>query len=525
MYNLQILQWNCNSIKSKIEFLKSYLSRNEIDMIVLNEIKCTNYQANNIININNYHSNTKTRSSCGGGVSLLIHKKIKSNPIELPNTFDDSEIVGAEISFNNQKMQVFGYYSPDSCLNSSLLLYINSTFNNPLLIGDLNAITSWHKHKNVNTNGRILDNILLNTSLQILNTNREPTFFRNTTSDGITSTKSSLLDLAIGTSKAANMLHKYEIIYDCELISDHKPIKLSFKLKNPEFTEQENLTSKKRNYELAIWPLYHSTLDASLNHSKENLDIEQRAIEIIDQINLAADTAIPTINNNNNMRISSLPRKVLALIQEKNRMLNLVRKMENLGQDTSNQIIFLKALEEQIRKDIQEHKNKSWTKFIRKRPNPLSSKPFWSRIDRLRGKEKKQTIGNLLDENNISYTNDCDKANLFASKLEQTFSETPNPNFNSYLKYEVDNFVLANKYNQKSPTEIPLITKRELSLAIDSLSNKDSPDLHEISNKLLKHLSNNYKEKLLKLFNDILIQKQIPKCWKKACITMIPKQK
>ena len=53
-------------------------------------------------------------------------------------------------------------------------------------------------------------------------------------------------------------------------------------------------------------------------------------------------------------------------------------------------------------------------------PRPLSSVPFWKRINRLRKNSKNKNVG-TLEVNGTKLTSDADKANAMADKLEQTF--------------------------------------------------------------------------------------------------------
>ena len=74
---LKILHWNCNSIKSKTEDLKLFVLENKPDIILLNEIKCNQAQANSLLSINGFSTETKVRTENGGGVAILINNKIK----------------------------------------------------------------------------------------------------------------------------------------------------------------------------------------------------------------------------------------------------------------------------------------------------------------------------------------------------------------------------------------------------------------------------------------------------------------
>jgi hypothetical protein len=70
-----------------------------------------------------------------------------------------------------------------------------------------------------------------------------------------------------------------------------------------------------------------------------------------------------------------------------------------------------------VREEINELKNRDWGCFIKKQDaNPLNTKPFWQKINTLRGKAKSNSIPTLLKDNN-KYETDDEKANLFADIL------------------------------------------------------------------------------------------------------------
>ncbi len=73
---------------------------------------------------------------------------------------------------------------------------------------------------------------------------------------------------------------------------------------------------------------------------------------------------------------------------------------------------------------------REWQDFIKKiGPNPVSSRPYWQRINRLRtGKNKTSNIP-YLKFNDKKYENDNDKANLFKDILKDTFQLSDDDSF------------------------------------------------------------------------------------------------
>ena len=75
-----------------------------------------------------------------------------------------------------------------------------------------------------------------------------------------------------------------------------------------------------------------------------------------------------------------------------------------------------------------------WENFLKTQgPHPLSSVPFWRRINRLRSNKRHNKTESILIDG-IEYESDEDKANLFATSLEEKFKMTNNPQYNETLK-------------------------------------------------------------------------------------------
>ena len=84
------------------------------------------------------------------------------------------EVVGISLKLDNYTIGFFSYYNPlNKELNTNLFDYIQTNFENHLIIGDLNAKNEIFNSKITNKNG---NQILVNTNSQIMNETFEPTF-------------------------------------------------------------------------------------------------------------------------------------------------------------------------------------------------------------------------------------------------------------------------------------------------------------------------------------------------------------
>ena len=155
---------------------------------------------------------------------------------------------------------------------------------------------------------------------------------------------------------------------------------------------------------------------------------------------------------------------------------------------------------------------------------PVSTKPFWAKINETRNKKNSNNIPTLIKDG-IEYACDESKANLFAEKLKNTFNETDTMGFDNEFKIKVDEFInnksFDNVYTNKQAVPFTL---HELNVAIKKLNNSKSNDPIGINNFIIKKLNLNSRKGLLQLYNKCLTDNSIPSEWKTAEITMLPKK-
>ena len=120
-----------------------------------------------------------------------------------------------------------------------------------------------------------------------------------------------------------------------------------------------------------------------------------------------------------------------------------------------------------------------------------------------------------------SVKSDMDKANLFGKILSETFIDNDHTNFDNSQCIFVESFVSS--FDLNSDSGLNKVTLSELESVIKKLKMVTSPGEDKIHNVLLKNLPNNFAILLLKLINNSIVS-GLPKSWKKAVITMIPKK-
>ena len=178
--DVKVLHYNCNAIKEKVVLFQSLIKNLKPDIISLNELKCNEVEANYSLDIDGYIPYYKVRNENGGGVAILVNEDLQHNLISLPDTFDHLEIIGTTIHLKNRKVSFFSYYNPPSMsISKDLFQFIEDNYRDHLICGDLNARTSLMGNGK-NANGRLLEEMIIDSGDQILNVEDKPTSYRLT---------------------------------------------------------------------------------------------------------------------------------------------------------------------------------------------------------------------------------------------------------------------------------------------------------------------------------------------------------
>ena len=285
-----IFHWNCNSFRNKKNLLMFELQSHEPDIVLLNEIKLSQTQANDLLNLPGYSNVHKCRNSHGGGVAILIKNEFKFSQV-FDLDFFNIEIISIKILVNeygsNQKeLFIFSFYhppDPQNPLNPLVFEYIQKNFENFIIAGDLNSKLSSLGCNNTNLNGKIFEKILENPRFLLIN-DSTPTY--SSRSHDYTS----VLDIFLVSNNLGRFISSFFVLDD-DLTSDHYPIclQLDFSIVKIDLSN-----SLKLNYEKADWVKFQNELDncsQDLCFGSENID--QINIEITTCILKAAFLSIP----------------------------------------------------------------------------------------------------------------------------------------------------------------------------------------------------------------------------------------
>jgi hypothetical protein len=523
--NLNIISWNCRSAKAHLTEITAFLNLKRPDILCLQETNLNDQEANFFLDFTGYDTYFKCRDNKdGGGVALIISKSLSYSDLDLAfeKQLSPYEICGCNVKLGETIVSIFSVYNPPKIdLSLDMLKMIDRNCKNFLIAGDLNAHIRGYAGSPISDNsGSILENFTYSTNASILNSSMEPTSIR--LNDHCNNT----LDYFVGSSLLLEKLETFTVDKKSPLLCRagtyfHIPIVAEFK-----FIWEKRTSYKSHhvpfNYAKADWESFKENLEKIDSNSEDiNLNIVDEVAKFISSnISNASEQSIPKININND-NVLKLPHHVLSLIKLKNYWMHRFYKNKT-NYEAKSKFYQLKML---IDLEISNIRSEQFNRLVAKMgKNPTSTIPFWKKIGRMRNKKRSSAITKLI-YNGREATSSEEKANVFAEKLIEVFSESTTNSFNNDHKNRILYELAQEKARKESKAlEFRKFTLTELEVEIKRLNNKTSHDQQKISNRMLKHLPQSTKLWLLYLFNMCVTSNKLPTEWKRSKITMLLKK-
>jgi hypothetical protein len=532
--NLKIISWNANGLTNKRSELRTLIEDEKPDIVAICEAKMDSVTVNLLYEFNDigffpYH---KLRNKDGGGVVLLVKKTIKNcKKLELTEDeeaiygLNELEMIGIRIKLENKHYNVVcNYVPPEKKVSKKLFDYLEKN-GNYILVGDFNAKLAAYNIK-TNASGNKLQEILDETSCHVINERYQPTYIRKATGQR---TYKSTLDLVIVSNNIEQMKRKIETLPH-SAVSKHQdkwyhiPVSVEFKIKVAKKHIRKSHTSSFL-YDKANWNEYYNKLDQNLiDVDTESTNYSDLSKKISSAIKNAADQSIPKSKPPNNNRKLNYPIHIQNLIVEKRR-LNHIYNLNNNQNNGEN----LRNAQIECGDAISVFHQSKWHDFIKKMgPHPLSTIPFWRRINRLHSQPQQKNVADLNVEG-VTITTNEGKAKVLADRLENIFTNDENDKFSKDKFDEVEN-KLANEgvdsFYAQTERQTKPFSMEEMSRAIKKLNRKTSTDQDSISNRLIRQARHSRiaMECMLALFNKCIIEKQVPEYWKMSTVTMLHKK-
>ncbi|XP_067639114.1 uncharacterized protein [Eurosta solidaginis] len=458
---MQILQYNIQSLKANKSYIDQFNNLNNIDIVCLQEIFSHNEQTNNQKLIN-FNLLKKTRNDGYGGVAIGFRKGIKFTKIKY--TTNQDIIIAKTTNLSNNTI-ICNAYFPPSMNNRTFETEINkvlnflSNHNNVILLGDFNA-RNCNWGDSINTpKGNTLEKEIEHTNLKCLND--------GTKTHNIGSNNGSVLDLTFTSLQQDNI--KWECIQVSIGGSKHYPIKISI-----------NNIQKSPNIFIP-----NSMLLNKIN-----------SITFSDFNNLQKD--IQAIKNTISIDLNKTKREPKAWWNES---LNKLYRLHIAKRKKANKTNLIVDMNEAIEakkewvKAVKEAKKESYTNKIEEINKCSNTRDAWNFINNVKGKQK--STNDWAEEDNQTYL----------ETLKNQISTTTAPirvnytyNNNDNCEFQIDQFIKT--LNKKKST---------------------AGGCDKITFNMIKHLSFESKEALLKALSTQLNNNEVPDSWRNIQIVPIPK--
>lgn len=259
--DMVVVQWNCFKLtKSRIVELRLFLEEFKPDIMSIQEVKMNEEEANLSLRFESYSAFYKARRkgpTFGGGVAILVREGLSCSRI--PEMSAELDCIGVRIETAELNFNIFSLYSPANTLKLDTVQKFCELGPELLILGDLNAKTFSVGCKSYDNNGRVLDEILSETSLAVLNDN-SPTYF------GRNDEYEEILDLIICSGLLVNKAAFFQVLSNHMMGSDHASVLCSLKFEKSYYRE-EGESETRFNFRRANWGRFKKIMEESIENS------------------------------------------------------------------------------------------------------------------------------------------------------------------------------------------------------------------------------------------------------------------
>lgn len=499
-FNIKIALWNANGLSQHQQELESFLTSQNIDIMLISE---THFTHRSYIKIPKYvvYDTKHPDGTSHGGTAIIIKSNIKHYEIpkyELDYLQASSIVVEdwtGPITFSAI------YCPPKHTISKDKFTEFFKTLGNKFVAGgDYNAKhQQWGSRLNT-TRGRELQKSMQDNNYGQIST-AEPTYWptdMHKTPD--------LLDFCV----TKNIPSQNSSALSClDLSSDHSPVLITINSQVIIKQKQINLTNKNTN-----WNIFKDlvsekiSFDISLKNPEELDDAVQK---LCVNIQSAAWEATPDTSHITDTH--RIPLNIRDKIAEKRRL----RRIWQTTRAPRDKLKLNRAVKE-IKKLLMDSKNQSIQVYLEGlTPTSASDYSLWKATRKL--KQNQLHIPPIRDSNNKWARNDQEKADMFSNHLKNVFTPFPSTISQADEK-EIEDF-LDSPFQMELP--IDKFQTREIKSIINELHVKKAPGFDLITSKILKELPEKGIKFITILFNAIIRLEYFPDQWKVAQIKMINK--
>ena len=527
--NLIILQWNCDSISSKLEELKIFLKDNKVDVFMLQETKMIKKDSD--IKIKDYTIIRRDRpkrvgkENCrGGGMITGIRDTIPYRQVrsEFASTEDEiSEWITIEIPTKTEgRLRLTNAYIPpirntksEGHRNRKAIITTDKwpAEVTDCIFGDLNAHSEiWSDNVAEgkiaeNERGKMIEDWLASTNMICINDPHQPTRSnRNPTAETVIDSSPDQ------TFVHAAQIERFKWRAEDNLNSDHKPIIITYQ----NATIPKVNTSPQFIWKLskADWPKFTEMIEERVQAIDTTQSVFKMEEALSKEIRKAANKHIGRKKMDSNTK-PFMTKEIKEAIKRRNqlRKTSSGKEREELNQAC-----------QEVASLIREEREKAWREYVENIDLHTDPRKVWRTIRSIEGSQPPQKKNEVLVTDGIARVEDKDKAEAFA-RTYRKFSQIPKRKEDKNFHTEV----------RKKMTDTPMgidktereISMREMETVINHTGNFKAAGEDEITYEMLKKLGPKAKELLLLIFN--LVWKDpggLPRNWRTAVIRPLLKE-
>lgn len=495
---IAILLWNANGLIHQKNELSAFLKSKSIDILLISESHLTPNSSFKIPGYSTHLCNHPDGTAHAG--SAIIIKSFIKHTILPPYQNNTIQATNISLTLNHIPTTISSaYFRPGQVINSNdFTLFFRSLGNHFLVGGDFNSKHPSWGFSSPNTRGRALNNFIQNNNLKIISP-PNPTYWPSHNNR-----RPDVLEFFV-TNLPSHINHT--IINTSDLSSDHTPVILTLNNTHTSTTNYPTITPGKTN-----WQKFSNTLSnhISLNTPlKTPLDLDNAVLSFTSAIQNSAKNS-SSLSPTTPYSAQVLPPHISQLLIDKRRA-RCKWQRTHLPNDKTN----YNKLANSLRNILRKHNSEKYLSYLKSLSN--SDNSLWRATKNTLSEKSK--IPPLRNPDNSLAISNLDKANLFASDLENRF--TPHPDILNINHCQLVETTLQNTLPMCLPTHHT--SPSEVLNIIKKLRNNKSPGHDMITNKIAKKLPRKAVLFLTYIYNSILRLSYIPPSWKHSVIILIHK--
>ena len=496
---LYLVQFNCNSLRTKLSELRLFVYSAQVDLLCL----CETWLTDRAPLFRGYVAVWQHRpGGLGGGLGLLLREDIPfQEKLLMAYPGGQLELQCVTVISSLGPIDICNVYNP--CKDVSLAEfthYFSQLSPHFLFIGDFNAHSPiWDSRHRVNHTGHSIEQLLEQGVVGLLNDPFTPTYTDRRTG------ASSCLDLCLATPP---LLLRGEVRRGPDLGSDHLPLECRFTFGA---VKTSTRTAKRWLVQRADWPGWASSLDEAARSILLPASVEDLNSALCSSIVGVSQDYIPQTSGTRRAG-SSAPwwsAECAKAVARRRQARNELTRCP-----TAANLIAFKRASAIARFTVLRHKKQSWRNFVNTLSVDTPLKRVWGTVRSMAGRGRRA--------HPISVGGPEAPLALKAEFLLEHFvksSVVPSTPHTLFVKNAVSGFfslpVVETQFNQA-------FELHELVYCLKSLKN-NSPGSDDIPNAFLQRLPASFLHLLLYLFNSSYFLGVVPEAWKLGIFCPIPK--